>query len=332
MQCPPKAVHCLCYFPSKWNVGLGSRAPWLFKSPQKWSLLISLQGEDRWVSWESAVPPEAQLGSWEKSMCSGHKLFSRNVSFWRKRGWMSRDNSFPPPCATESGTPGSQNSSSTCTGGYRHNQVPVLFWKDCSCRFYLKRRSFEREFFLFHCHKRFTPFRNDAPSNPFPFILLWLLVLWEERLDTDTRHTSLPVLLTQVTASSLFKWSGTKETAAQRVKGEGHGLVKLPSLGAAAWGSPPPFSASQRYAHPPKVFQKKTTEYVSLWNVERPGSVIPPPLAPGHWGACLLPGGSLPKLGNDSFPGFGDPARRHAHSCSPGSPTIGVLGRLDCFV
>lgn len=38
---------------------------------------------------------------------------------------MSRDNSFPalllatlaPPCATESGTPGSQNSSSTCKGG-----------------------------------------------------------------------------------------------------------------------------------------------------------------------------------------------------------------------
>lgn len=85
MQCPPKAVHCLCYFPSKWSLGLGSRAPWLFESPQKWSLLLSSQGEERWVSWESAVPPEAGLGSWEKSMCSGHKLFSRNVSFWRKR-------------------------------------------------------------------------------------------------------------------------------------------------------------------------------------------------------------------------------------------------------
>lgn len=175
-------------------------------------------------------------------------------------------------------------------GDYRHNQVPVLFWKDCSCRFYLKRRSFEREFFLSDCHKRFTPFRNDAPSNPFPFILLWLLVLWEERLDTDTRHTSLPVLLTQVTASSLFKLSRTKETAAQRAKGEGQGLVKLPSQGVAAWGSPPPFSAPQRCAHPPKVFQKKATEDMSLWNVERPGSVNrpPPPPRPRALG-CMPP-------------------------------------------
>lgn len=219
MQCPPKAVHCLCDFTSKWSFGLGSRAPWLFKSPQKWSLsLISLQGEERSVSWESAVPPEAGLGSWKKSMCfspvmlhSGGKgnecpetTASQHCSWqhWLHLVLLSLEllGVRIPPARVRGGG----------GGGVLHNQIPVLFWKDCSCQLYLKRRSFERDFFFFFdCHKRFTPLANDAPSNPFPFILLWLLVLWEERL--DTRHTSLPVLLTQVTASIFFKWSGTKE-------------------------------------------------------------------------------------------------------------------------
>lgn len=179
---------------------------------------------------------------------------------------MFRDNSFPalllatlaPPCATESGTPGSQNSSSTCTGGgrcYFHNQVPVLFWKDCSCRLYLKRRSFEREFFVWLSQKiRSFQKRWTLQSVSFYPALAASSLRGKARQEAH----AFPVLLTQVTASSLFKWSGTKETAAQRAKGAGHqGSVQLPNHGEAAWGSPPPFSASHSCAHPPKVSRKR---------------------------------------------------------------------------
>lgn len=73
---------------------------------------------------------------------------------------------------------------------------------------------------------------------------------------------------------------------------------------------------------PSKGFRKKRPQkkcHCETWGV------LDLLFPPWHQGACLLPEGSLPKLGKDSFPVFGDPVHRHAHSCSPGSQTIGVL-------
>lgn len=82
---------------------------------------------------------------------------------------------------------GSQNSSSTCM-----RAVPVLPKRTAVVikEVLIQEEEFWiRIFVLFVCltvtkrsHKRLIPFRNDGPSTRVLFILLWQLVLWQERL------------------------------------------------------------------------------------------------------------------------------------------------------